>query len=171
MEIKSKEHYQNLIKGLSRQEAYQIYIASPNWKQKREQRLRLDRYECVACGETENLHVHHKYPKGYFNIPDEHVNDDLKTFCELCHMALHSSINERRYQDRDIEVQNHSEPREAQKELISYGLEESKIQINGRKPPDPSRWQFGESTKSDCERNEENFWQTKEDRSRFRGIG
>jgi hypothetical protein len=172
MEIRSKQHYQNLIKEFGRQKAYEIYIASLNWKRKREERLEVDGYECVACGETENLHVHHKYPKGYFNIPNENVNDDLKTFCESCHMAIHNSINERRYQGRDIEVQNYSESRVAQnKELLSYGVENSTVQINRRKPPDSAQWRFGESSKSDCESPEVDLWQAKKDRRRFRGIG
>ncbi len=171
MEIRSKQHYQNLIKELSRHRAYEIYIASPNWRRKRAERLEIDGYECVACGEKEALHVHHKYPSGYFNIPDENVNDDLKTFCENCHRAIHNSINERRYQALNIEVQNHIEPREAQKELLSYGLENSEISIDWSMPADNAQRAVGKPAQPDSSGNEKVFWQTKQDRSRFGGIG
>jgi 5-methylcytosine-specific restriction endonuclease McrA len=171
MEIKLKKHYQDLIKQLGRKKAYEIYIASSNWKQKREKRLKIDKYECVACGVKENLHVHHKYPSGYFNIPNEDVNDDLKTFCENCHMAIHNSINEKRYQDRDIKIPNYSEPREAQKELLSYGMENSTIQVNGVLPHDHAQRRFGQSSESNCKTDEIDFWKKEEDRGRFRGIG
>jgi 5-methylcytosine-specific restriction endonuclease McrA len=171
MEIKLKKHYQDLIKQLGRKKAYEIYIASSNWKQKREERLKIDKYECVACGVKENLHVHHKYPSGYFNIQNEDVNDDLKTFCENCHMAIHNSINERRYQDRDIKIPNYLEPREAQKELLSYGMENSTVQINRGQSSNPAQWRYGQSYESNRETAKANFAETEKDRSRFRGIG
>lgn len=171
MEIKSKEHYQNLIKKLDRKSAYEIYIASPNWKKKREERLKLDNWECRTCGSKDNLHVHHKYPKAYKDIPDENVNYDLITLCEFCHMAIHNSLNERRYQDRDIKIQSISPPREAERKLISYGVENSTVQIEWSEPVDSTQWRSGQSFESDSKSSEENLWETREDRSRFNGIG
>lgn len=171
MEIKTKKDYQDLIKQFGRRKAYELYIASSAWKAKREERLKMDRYECVACPETENLHVHHKYPSAYENVPNEDVNYDLKTYCEACHMALHNSINQRRYQDRDIEIQNYQLPREAERELTSYGLESSELQIDWCMPGNPAQWRISQPDEPDCPENENDFWQTEKDGRRFRGIG
>ena len=86
-------------------------------------------------------------------------------------MAIHNSINEKRYQGRAIEVQNYSEPREAERKLTSYGLENSGVQINGCKPPHSTQWRPRQPTKSDCETTEVNIWQAEKDGRRFRGIG
>jgi 5-methylcytosine-specific restriction endonuclease McrA len=165
-----KQYWQNLIDQKGWWGAYSIYLSSKDWKNKREKRLKIDNGECRTCGSQEKLEIHHK-PMAYKKIPNENVNDDLTTLCGTCHESITNSIRQRRYQDRDIEVQNYSEPREAQKELLSYGVEESAVQIDGRKPPHSAQWRFGESAKSDCQRAEEDFWQTRQNRGRFRGIG
>jgi 5-methylcytosine-specific restriction endonuclease McrA len=165
-----KQAWQNLVNQKGWWGAYAIYLSSKDWKNKREERLKIDNGECRTCGNQERLEIHHK-PQAYIKIPNENVNDDLTTLCGICHEAITSSIRQRRYLSRDIEVQNYSEPREAQKELTSYGLENSAVQIDGCKPPYSAQWRFGESAKSDCEADETNLWQANKDRGRFRGIG
>jgi 5-methylcytosine-specific restriction endonuclease McrA len=164
-----KEKFQNLIESRGWWAAYTVYLSSKSWQQKRIQRLQIDRKECRTCGSQERLEIHHK-PAAYPKIPNESVNDDLTTLCSVCHDAITSSIRHRRYQGRDIEVQNYQMPREA-KELSSYGVENSEFQINGREPPNHAQWRFGQPSKPDCQRAEENIQETKQDRSRFRGIG
>jgi hypothetical protein len=65
---------------------YNLYLDSPAWKQKREERLRLDHGRCAACGTRENLRCHHV---SYANLGSEDVEDDLLTLCQDCHDELH----------------------------------------------------------------------------------
>ncbi len=167
----NREQYQLILKTQGRRVAYEKYIASQEWGKKRLERIKLDKGECRGCGDTEKLHVHHKYPSGYKNIPDESVIDDLTTLCEDCHEALHSLYLSKCYQNRDIKIQFYQSPREAERELLSYGVEDSAIQIDQCQPTNPSQWRVGQSHESSRRRDKENLWKTKEDKSRFRGIG
>jgi 5-methylcytosine-specific restriction endonuclease McrA len=164
-----KQTFQNLIEQKGWWAAYSVYLSSKSWKQKRDQRLKIDNGECRTCGSQERLEIHHK-PAAYKKIPNECVINDLTTLCNECHEAITSVIRHRRYQGRDIKIQFYQEPREAQKELISYGLENSEIQINGCEPPRAAQWRFSQSTEPDCKGDEENLWQTGQDRGRLRGI-
>lgn len=47
---------------------------------------RRDGFECVCCGSTRSIQVHHIVHRGVRHI-DEPWN--LVTLCELCHMTLH----------------------------------------------------------------------------------
>ncbi len=150
---------------------YEKHIASLAWKRKRLERIELDNGQCRLCGSFDNLEVHHKWTSGYENIPNESVENDLTTLCRNCHQAFHDHINSQDYQDYKIEIQDYQEPREAQKELTSYGMENSTIQVNECKPLNSTQWRTGQSLESNRETNEVNIQETRQDRNRFRGIG
>jgi 5-methylcytosine-specific restriction endonuclease McrA len=166
----NKEQWEYFVESKGWWEAYSIYLSSKNWKDKREKRLKIDNNECRTCGSQERLEIHHK-PQAYKEIPNESVNDDLTTLCDICHEAITSSIRQRRYSSRDIKIPNYQLPREAERELLSYGVENSTVQVDGREPPHYAQWRSGESAKPNRERTKEDFWQAKEDRRRFRGVG
>jgi hypothetical protein len=166
----NKRKWHNLIKKLGWWEAYTKYLSSLSWKQKRQKRLKIDIGECRGCGSKENLQIHHK-PQAYNDIPDENVNNDLTTFCDICHEAITNSIRERRYNGREIKIQSISPPRVAERKLISYGVENSTVQIEWSEPVNSAQWRLSQPAKPDSESPEENLWETREDRGRFNGIG
>lgn len=70
-------------------EKYKKYLASDEWKAKRDERMRMDRYLCTDCGSPWNLVVHHIR---YDNVYHEKM-DDLATLCRRCHKAIHGKNN------------------------------------------------------------------------------
>jgi hypothetical protein len=65
--------------------AYSQYINSPAWREKREERLRVDGWQCTRCETSEHLQVHHV---NYDRLGNEEI-DDLLTLCEGCHAKEH----------------------------------------------------------------------------------
>lgn len=58
------------------------------WKDRRLEILKLDKFKCVNCGATKNLQVHHKKYDNKLKVweyPDEY----LVTVCEKCHNKFH----------------------------------------------------------------------------------
>lgn len=66
-------------------EEYKEYLNSIEWKNKREQVLKRDKYKCKRCANNVNLHVHHGT---YARIFKENL-DDLFTLCIGCHELYH----------------------------------------------------------------------------------
>ncbi|MDF9748431.1 HNH endonuclease [Natrinema salsiterrestre] len=56
------------------------------WRQLREQRLEIDDHQCVNCGNSGMLHVHHVVPKSLGGV-DELSN--LRSLCIDCHDKAH----------------------------------------------------------------------------------
>lgn len=161
--------YLRIIREKGRKVAYNTYIASETWGETRQKRKAIDKGECRGCGSTEHLEVHHKWPKGYANIPHEDIDNDLTTLCHDCHTALHSLYDGQRYQGHQIKPNHLEEIQE--KELINYGMVNSELQINGSITLNPSQRRFGKSVEQDHEGTKENIGQAWQDRSRFRGVG
>jgi hypothetical protein len=65
---------------------YREYLQTPEWQEKRKQKLRSARYRCQVCntGKTE-LNVHHRT---YERRGNEHLND-LIVLCKDCHSLFH----------------------------------------------------------------------------------
>ena len=86
---------------------YHKYISSsPVWAAKREARLKIDGKRCQTChhdGSDYRLEVHHAT---YDNFGHEDVENDLITLCVRCHNAITSVTRQRRYECRDICVDN-----------------------------------------------------------------
>lgn len=74
-------------------EEYGNYLKSDAWKQKAEERLRIDSYRCRGCGTcgtTVNpLEVHHM---SYVHIGNERVYEELITLCHGCHKLVHKMM-------------------------------------------------------------------------------
>jgi len=78
------------------QQAYLVYLSSPEWFYKR-QRV-LDRADgiCEACGVLRATQVHHhRYPQGCLPGSEKWLAQeklfDLAAICEPCHQDLHRS--------------------------------------------------------------------------------
>ncbi|MCC8101447.1 MAG: HNH endonuclease [Clostridiales bacterium] len=69
---------------------YEAYLKSKEWREKREQRLEIDNYECQAChtkGSKQNpLEIHHL---NYMSLMHEVPERDLVCLCRRCHRRLH----------------------------------------------------------------------------------
>jgi hypothetical protein len=65
---------------------YQDYIHSKQWQRKRNERLALDRKQCVLCFSMTNLHVHHVTYERLF----KEKMSDLMTVCKECHEIIHN---------------------------------------------------------------------------------
>jgi len=64
---------------------YNVYLRSPEWKAKREERLKLCNNICEYCAKAPASHVHHLTYERIFN---EDIND-LKGICLDCHESIH----------------------------------------------------------------------------------
>lgn len=71
-----------------------------NWKQQRKKALERDGYECLLCGTSEDLNVHHKTPirtfdkstDGWWRLAND--LDNLITLCRSCHKKVHANAAE-----------------------------------------------------------------------------
>ena len=73
---------------------YYEYMNSPEWKAKREERLKHDKYQCQLCHTAKNLVVHHVT---YDRLGHEDLSD-LVTLCKKCHESVH---------EKDLENKHH----------------------------------------------------------------
>jgi 5-methylcytosine-specific restriction endonuclease McrA len=73
-------------------EAYQALLQSEHWQKRRKQILERDNYNCVRCGSTHNLNVHHrqyhKKTESFIN-PWAYKSNNLVTLCRPCHQLGH----------------------------------------------------------------------------------
>ena len=72
-----------------RSEFYENYMKSPEWEEKKRQRMEIDHRSIEHC---RTMQVHHVT---YRNLGDEDVMRDLCTVCGSCHKKLHN------YYDRE----------------------------------------------------------------------
>ena len=63
---------------------YHEYLKTDEWKDKRNERLRLDNHICTMCG-GDAANVHHK---NYNSIFNENM-EDITSLCLPCHKAQH----------------------------------------------------------------------------------
>lgn len=71
---------------------YYEYMNSPEWKAKREERLKHDKYQCQLCHTAKNLVVHHV---SYERLGHEDLSD-LITLCRDCHKSVHEKDLEKK---------------------------------------------------------------------------
>lgn len=69
----------------------EYYYKTPQWAEKRNERLKLDGYRCAICGFTRALEVHHI---NYERLGNEDVSRDLVTLCKKCHSVVESMKKE-----------------------------------------------------------------------------
>lgn len=85
----SKERTSDTFKLQAYRENKSEYLKSPEWNEKRVNRLSIDNYKCQQCNTMGViLHVHHKT---YANLYDEHEND-LISLCADCHKQTHEQL-------------------------------------------------------------------------------
>lgn len=69
-------------------------LASPKWKKKREDVFERYGKQCVECGSTKNIQVHHLiYRKGH-HLWEYNVNE-LIPLCKKCHQKIHDDKTHR----------------------------------------------------------------------------
>lgn len=78
--------------------AYEDYLQTPHWKEKRRQALLLANYHCSRCNSIDNLEVHHLH---YDTRGEENAAIDLQVLCYACHDEIH--YGKRQYID-DAEI-------------------------------------------------------------------
>lgn len=66
------------------------YLRSPEWREKRRQRLNLAKYRCEQCGAPDGppkapLDVHHL---AYDRLGNENIDEDLVALCRPCHEVV-----------------------------------------------------------------------------------
>ena len=64
-------------------------MQTPDWQEKRLQRLRIDNFKCCRCGTPHNIQVHHL---SYENLGNEDVHNDLITLCDGCHESIEKEV-------------------------------------------------------------------------------
>ncbi len=65
---------------------YHEYMHSEEWRQKRLEVLKRDKFRCQMCGTAKNLRVHHI---NYEHLGTDAELDDLITLCDACHTKVH----------------------------------------------------------------------------------
>ena len=55
----------------------------------RQATLKRDSYQCILCGATKNLVVHHKDKKGRRSKIKNNILSNLITLCKSCHIRVH----------------------------------------------------------------------------------
>ena len=65
---------------------YDIYLQSPQWREKRQKVLSMSGAVCAGCGENMPTQVHHL---SYSHVGDEFLFE-LVAVCDQCHKKLHA---------------------------------------------------------------------------------
>lgn len=71
--------------------SYEAYIASPEWRERREERIRAVGGRCQLCNQAGELHVHHRT---YARVGRE-FDSDLTVLCARCHEKYHDILPSR----------------------------------------------------------------------------
>lgn len=65
---------------------YDIYITSHWWIKRKNLYYKTHKRECVACGSTEHINLHHLVYKDF----GKELDKNLKPLCRVCHEEFHS---------------------------------------------------------------------------------
>lgn len=114
-------------------------ISTPEWKERRSEILRRDRFKCTVCGSSYcTLNVHHlEYLPGraYWDYPDEL----LITVCRSCHQKIHGKKEGKLKRSLDEVVEEIKDRKRPQKTDVEVSLQMSNhkvprpmIMINGK---------------------------------------
>ena len=89
----------------TRKELYYQQLEHPLWLKKRNVILERDNHQCVLCGSSSELQVHHtRYSEG--KKAWEYPNAVLVTLCNECHQKVHSDPNHKLNPYKDCERLN-----------------------------------------------------------------
>lgn len=122
---------------------YFRYIHSPEWAEKRNQRLEMDDHTCqTCCGPGEE--VHHKH---YKTFGSEDVQSDLITLCKPCHKAITSELRRRRHLVRQIGTRDVERTTPVgRKGENQNGISNVEVQNQRRSTPNYEQWTKGGPT-------------------------
>lgn len=68
------------------QKAYRAYLKTEHWAALRQQAIDRDGTQCVQCGSSKNINVHHiRYRQTFWDT----LLEDLKVLCRKCHAKEH----------------------------------------------------------------------------------
>lgn len=143
----------------------QKYYQSTQWRQKRQERLKLDNHRCRFCdedGTNYHLEIHHR-PSSYAKIPNESVINDLITVCVFCHNIITERIRRRRYEGHKIQIQYKLSNAV---ERMDKDVESSKISVEIRMSVNPPQRRTGEPFEPVSFTDEEVFWEKDQDSRR-----
>jgi len=77
--------------------SYGALLFDKRWKSFRTRILERDSYQCVICGATENLNLHHKQyhvtPDGKKYVPWAYDEKYVITVCDDCHARGHGKYH------------------------------------------------------------------------------
>lgn len=106
---------------MTKQKEYDKYIRSKQWKDKRQQVLERDKFQCRFCESTERLEIHHRH---YRNFGNEELFD-LVTVCKVCHDAL--TNEQHKHKNRKFDGIKHS----VKQEKVSRYVPENSGTVTG----------------------------------------
>lgn len=69
-------------------------LSSPKWKEKREEVFERYGKQCVECGSTKNIQVHHLIYRNGHHLWEYNVNE-LIPLCKKCHQKIHDDKTHR----------------------------------------------------------------------------
>jgi 5-methylcytosine-specific restriction endonuclease McrA len=75
-----------------RADAYQVYLASTQWRCRRAEVIERGKFRCARCGKERRLQIHHA---SYLHFRDEYPSD-LQALCRPCHERVTEEERERR---------------------------------------------------------------------------
>jgi hypothetical protein len=142
---------------------YQQYMASEKWRVKRSLILKRDGDRCQTCLSTEDLECHHKT---YERLGDE-LPEDLITLCHECHEAITTVIRRRRYEGREISINDHQSI-QPERNLEVSNVPEITVSTYERRTNPPAQRSDVRSSKQVFQGIEENQWETRKDGRRSR---
>lgn len=144
----------------------QKYYQSTQWRQKRQERLKLDGHRCRFCdedGTNYHLEIHHR-PSSYAKIPNESVINDLITVCVFCHNIITERIRRRRYEGHKIQIQYELSN---VVERMDKDVESSKVSIEVGMSVNPPQRRTGESFEPVSQTDEKGEREKDKNRCRF----
>lgn len=78
---------------------YEDYLKSPEWRQKKKNRLAFDNWQCAFCHAELNEHyeTHHL---NYIRLGHEDIERDIVSVCYTCHKDFHNRWQKSNYWDQ-----------------------------------------------------------------------
>tara|TARA_Y100000310_G_scaffold184952_1_gene185047 strand:- start:128 stop:520 length:393 start_codon:yes stop_codon:yes gene_type:complete len=78
------------MKKMNKKDKYREYLASPEWKAKRQDTFYKQGKVCRVCGNKKGLQIHHRrYRHQGKSILGNELNANLLVICKRCHMLWH----------------------------------------------------------------------------------
>ena len=86
--IKNKNKDISELRNSLNELSYNELLKQPQWKEKRLQIFKRDKFVCLICNSKNELNVHHRLYVS-FRLPWEYKNNCFATLCRKCHETIH----------------------------------------------------------------------------------